>query len=117
PSGTGTVSSSMAGPNANQYTVNLTGVSTGQYLTVTLNNVADNAGNSGNVVGPQMGVLVGDVNFTGTTNNTDVGLVKAKVTVPVTETNFRNDVNASGTINNTDVGITKAQVSAQLPSP
>ena len=62
-----------------------------------------------------MGVLVGDVNFTGTTNNTDVGLVKAQVTVPVDETNFRNDVNASGTVNNTDVAITKAQVGASVP--
>ena len=109
------VSTSEMGPNPNQYTVNLTGVSTGQYITVTLNNVLDTAGNSSSVLGPQMGVLVGDVNFNGTTNNTDVGLVKAEVTVPVDGTNFRSDVNASGTINNTDVGITKAQVSAQLP--
>ena len=114
-SGTGSVSTSEMGPNPNQYTVNLTGVSSGQYITVTLNSVVDEAGNSSNVLGPQMGVLVGDVNFNGTTNNTDVGLVKGQVTVPVDETNFRNDLNASGTVNNTDVAITKAQVSAQLP--
>ena len=52
-SGTGMVGSSALGPNPNQYTVNLTGVSTGQYLTVTLNSVLDAAGNSGNVAGPQ----------------------------------------------------------------
>jgi Dockerin type I domain len=62
-----------------------------------------------------MSVLAGDVNANKTVNNTDVGLVKAQVTVPVDATNFRNDVNASGTINNTDGGITKANVSAQLP--
>ncbi len=49
-SGTGSVSSSSPGPNPNQYTVNLTGVTNAQYVTVTLNGVLDSTGASGNVV-------------------------------------------------------------------
>jgi hypothetical protein len=82
--------------------------------------LADVAGNSGNLVGPQMGVLVGDVNANGTVTNADVSLVKAQVGAGgnVGASNFRNDVNANGVITNADVSITKTQVAAgaQLPS-
>ena len=94
-------------------TVNLKDVGNQQTITLTLLNVSDGT-NSGNVSVP-MSVLLGDVNSNKTVNNTDVALVKAQVTAPVTETNFRNDVNASGDVNNTDVAITKANVSTQLP--
>jgi hypothetical protein len=106
-----------------EVTVNLTGVSTGQYITVTLNNVLDAAGNIGNVTGPQMGVLVGDVNANGVVTNADVSLVKAQVAaggnVDPAGSNFRTDVNANGVITNADVSLTKAQVAAgaQLPTP
>jgi hypothetical protein len=120
-SGTGTVSSNAIGPNPNQYTVNLTNVSTGQYIIVTLNSVLDVAGNSSNVTGPQMGVLVGDVNANGAVTNADVSLVKAQVSAGVTvdPSNFRDDINANGMITGADISLTKAQVvaGAQLPSP
>jgi hypothetical protein len=116
-SGTGSVASRAIGPNANQYTVNLAGVANQQYITVTLNNVVDMKGASGDVVSPQLGILVGDVNANGVVSNTDVSLVKGQVTAPVGLTNFREDVNANGVISNTDVSVTKAQVTATLPSP
>jgi hypothetical protein len=73
--GTGTVfSSSTTGPK--QYTVNLTNVSNAQYIQVALNNVVDSAGNSGNVTGPQMGVLVGDVNASGRIDAADVSIAR-----------------------------------------
>ena len=119
--GTGSVSGSGLGPNPNQYTVNLTNVSTGQYITVTLNSVLDVLGNGGNVLSPQMGVLVGDVNFNGVASNADVSLVKAQVAAgaSVGPSNFQDDINANGVISNADVSLTKAQVAAgaQLPSP
>jgi hypothetical protein len=123
-SGPGSVTSSMIGLNTNEYIVNLTGVIPpnppgGAYVTVTLTNVLDTANNFGaTVVGPQMGVLVGDVNNNGNgiVSNTDVAEVKAQVTAPVTSSNFRDDVNANGIISNTDVALTKAQVPNSLPS-
>jgi hypothetical protein len=115
--GTGTVSSNAIGPNPNQYTVNLTGVSTGQYVTVTLNSVLDVTGASGNVLSPQMGVLVGDVNASGVVTSGDTNLCKAQALKPVTSSNFRNDINASGAITTGDVNIIKQHALNQLPSP
>ncbi len=114
-SGVGSVSGTALGPNANQCTVNLTGVSTGQYLTVTLNSVVDAAGNSGNVGGPEMGVLVGDVNANGSVNASDIGLIKSASGQSTTGANFRSDVNASGSINASDIGIAKANSGMALP--
>jgi uncharacterized repeat protein (TIGR01451 family) len=118
---TGSVLSSMIdSTDRHNYIVNLTNVSNGQYLTVTLNNVViPNA--AGNVVGPQMGVLLGDATGNGVVTNTDVGSVKAQVdpTTPVAQNHVREDVSANGFVTNTDVGTTKTQVNPTggLPSP
>jgi hypothetical protein len=117
-SGTGTVNSSTSGigPNPNQYTVNLTGVSNQQYITVTLNSVLDALGHSGNVTGPQMGVLVGDVNASGVVNTGDTNLCKAQALQTVTNANFRNDINTSAVINTGDVNLIKQNALSQLPT-
>jgi hypothetical protein len=114
---TGSVSS---GPNPSQCTVNLTGLPNAQYTTVTLTGAVDSTGATGNVSGT-MGVLIGDVNFTGAVTNTDVSLIKAQVAAGgnIDSSNFRNDVNANGGITNADASLAKAQVAAgaQLPTP
>jgi uncharacterized protein (TIGR02597 family) len=104
----------VAGPNTNQCTENLTGVSNAQYIDVALNNVVDSQNNNGNV-SVSMGVLLGDVDTNGIVSNTDVAEVKAQITAPVDSSNFRDDVNANGIISNTDVALTKAQVGTTLP--
>ena len=70
--GFGSVSSSAIGPNPNQYTVNLINVTDQQYLSVALLNAKDRTGAIGDVVGPQMGVLVGDVNARGRVADDDI---------------------------------------------
>ena len=114
-SGTGSVSSSMIGPNPNQYTVNLTGVSDQQYIAVTLHAVQDSAGNTSDVIGPQMGVLIGDTNGNGVVNSTDVAPTKSRVGQTVDATNFRSDVNANGSINASDVSLVKSKIGTGLP--
>jgi Beta-galactosidase len=114
-SGTCSVSSSSMGPNPNQYTVNLTGVTDAQYLTVTLNGALDFAGNSGNVVGSQMGVLVGDVNASGVVTVDDIDLCEAQALQPITGANFRNDINATGAITGGDVSAIRQNALSQLP--
>jgi hypothetical protein len=114
-SGTGSVSNSAIGPNPNQYSVNLTGVTNAEYVTVTLTGVVDSAGNVSSTVAATMGVLLGDVNANGVVSNTDVASVKSQVAAPVTASNFRNDVNVNGIVSNTDVSATKAQVGTSLP--
>jgi hypothetical protein len=114
--GTGTVSGTFLGPGLNQCTVNLTGVSTGQYITVMLNNVTDMTGASGNIVSPQMGVLVGDVDATGRVDGNDVSAVQSHTRQTANAMNFRDDVDASGRIDGNDVSTTQAQTRTGLPS-
>jgi N-acetylneuraminic acid mutarotase len=110
-SGTGSVSSfSVSG---SQVTVNLTGVTNVQRITVTLFNVNDGT-HMGNVPA-SMGVLVGDVNGNAVVNASDVSLTKSQVGQPVTGSNFREDVNANGTISATDVALVKSKVGTALP--
>ena len=114
-SGTGTVLSSALGPNANQYTVNLTNVSNAQNITVTLNSVLDAAGGSGNVVGPQMGVLLGDTGADASVNSADIGQTKSQSGTLVTISNFREDVTVDGSINSADIGLVKSKSGTALP--
>jgi N-acetylneuraminic acid mutarotase len=110
-SGTGSVSSfSVSG---SQVTVNLTGVTNVQRITVTLFNVNDGT-HMGNVP-VSMGVLVGDVNGNALVNASDVSLAKSQVGMAVSGSNFREDVNANGTISSTDVAIVKSDVGTSLP--
>src|SRR6202035_6030301 len=98
--GTGTVSS-FSGSGTSQITVNLSGVTDAQRITVTLHNVND--GTHTGDVPVSMGVLIGDVNGNGLVNSSDVSLTKAQSGQPVTMSNFREDVNVNGTISATDV--------------
>jgi hypothetical protein len=110
-SGTGSVSSfSVSG---SQVTVDLTGVTNVQRITVTLHNVNDGM-HSGDVP-LSMGVLVGDVNGNAVVNSSDVSLTKSQVGQAVTGSNFREDVNVNGTISSTDVALVKAKVGTALP--
>ena len=109
--GTGSVSSfSVSG---SQVTVNLTGVTNVQRITVTLFNVNDGT-HMGNVP-VSMGVLVGDVNGNAAVNASDVSLTKSQVGQAVSGSNFREDVNANGTISATDVALVKSKVGTALP--
>jgi uncharacterized delta-60 repeat protein len=110
-SGTGSVSSFSVG--GSQVTVNLTGVTNVQRITVTLHNVND--GTHVGDVPVSMGVLVGDVNGNAVVNASDVSLTKAQVGQTVSGSNFREDVNANGTISATDVAIVKSDVGTSLP--
>jgi protein involved in ribonucleotide reduction len=110
-SGSGSVSSVTV--SGSQVTVNLTGVTNAQRITVTLHNVND--GTHMGDVPVSMGVLVGDVNGNGLVNASDVSLTKSQVGAPVSGSNFREDVNANGVINSVDVAQVKANVGTSLP--
>ena len=97
--------------NTSQYILDVTGVTSGQYLTVALNDV-DGNGSSGPV---KVGILVGDTTASGTVNSTDISQTKLQSGSPVSAANFRADVEASGAINSTDISIVKAQSGTALP--
>jgi hypothetical protein len=110
-SGTGSVSSFSV--RGSQVTVNLTGMTNAQRITVTLMNVNDGT-HMGNVP-VSMGVLIGDVNGNALVNASDVSLTKSQVGMAISSSNFREDVNANGTISSTDVAIVKSEVGTALP--
>ena len=110
--GTGSVGS-ISGSGTPTITVNLTGVTDVQRITVTLNSVSDGT-NTGNIP-ILMGVLVADVNANSAVNASDVALTKSQVGATVTSSNFREDVNANGAISSTDVALVKSDVGHALP--
>ena len=104
----------VAGPNANQCTENLTGVSDGQYVNVELDNVVDAQNNTGSVSVP-MGVLFGDVTGDGFVNVGDSVQVRNHAGEDVSLTNFRYDLNADGAINVGDTAIVRSHSGDFLP--
>jgi hypothetical protein len=110
--GAGSVGS-ISGSGTPTITVNLTGVTDVQRITVTLNSVSDGT-NTGNIP-IFMGVLVADVNANSAVNASDVALTKSQVGATVTSSNFREDVNANGAISSTDVAQVKSDVGHALP--
>jgi hypothetical protein len=105
--GTGTVVSTTGGAT-NTITVNLTGVTDVQCLTVTLLCVEDGLGNSGSVTA-SMRVLVGDSTNNGAVTTSDIGDVKSNSGQIVTMANFRSDVVPNGNINTSDIGLVKSK--------
>ena len=110
--GTGIVATN-SGSGTNQITLNLTGVTNAQIITLALFD-ANNGANSGDV-GIRMGVLVGDANGSGGVNATDVSQVKSQSGQATGAGNFRSDVIASGVINATDVSAVKLKSGTGLP--
>jgi hypothetical protein len=110
-SGTGSVSSFNV--SGSQVTVNLTGITDVQIITVTLFDVND--GTHVGDVPVSVGVLVGDVNGDSTVDTADVTLTRSQVGLPVTGSNFREDVKADGTINTTDVRRVRSNLGHSLP--
>ena len=107
--------SALIGPNLNQVTVNLTGVTDIQHLAITLAGTQDA---NHTILDPQvahMDVLIGDVNASGIVTSGDTNLCKAQALQPVTANNFRMDVNASGAITTGDVNLIKQHALDQLP--
>lgn len=110
--GTGSVSGS-GGNGTNSLTINLTGVSSVQVITVKLSGVSD--GTATGDLDVQMGMLIGDSNGDGSVNSGDIGLTKSKSGQAIDSTNFRNDVNVDGSLNAGDVGLVKSRSGTALP--
>jgi len=107
--------SGAIGLNNHEYVVNLSGVPNQQYVTVTLTGVAG-APNGGTVVGPQMGVLVGDTTANGLVNSSDVAQTQSQSGQVVTSSNFREDVTVNGAINSSDIALVQSKSGTGLPS-
>lgn len=113
-SGTGSVAGNPTF-NANTMTVNLTGVTNQQTLTVTLSNVTDSFGQVLPDIPLSVSFLLGDSNGNRAVNATDVALTKSRLGQPINQTNARSDVNADGAMNASDVSLIKLKIGTGLP--
>jgi hypothetical protein len=106
----GTVST---GPNPNQCTVQVSGLSNGQHSTISLSAVLDSHGNTG-TFSATMGLLIGDTNADGFVNSADIGQTKSQSGQTVGASNFREDVNVDGFLNSADIGLVKSKSGTAL---
>jgi hypothetical protein len=110
--GTGTVTST-SGSGTTEATINLSGVTNAQNITVSLLGVS--AGGASGDIPVTIGVLLGDVNSTRRTDSGDVTQVRNHtVSVPDQDT-FRFDVNTTGRIDAGDVTVTRNASVTVLP--
>jgi hypothetical protein len=114
---TGGTGSILGSPifNANTMTVNLTGVTDVQKVTITLSNVMNSFAQVLPNTAVSVNVLGGDVTGNKTVNASDVSQTKAESGQTVDATSFRADVSANGVINASDVSLVKSRSGAGLP--
>ena len=102
-----------SGSGTTTVTIDLTGVTNAQQITIALFGVDDTVNNGD--VGVRMGVLLGDTSGNGNVNASDVTQTKTRVGQPVNATNFRSDVNVNNAINGSDVRLVKSRIGTVLP--
>ncbi len=95
--------------------VNLTDVTSGQYVTLTLTGVSD--GTNTNDVAVRVGFLTGDTNGDGIVNAVDIAQTKSKSGQSADATNFREDLNTDGNVNSSDITFVKSRSGTGLPPP
>jgi glucose/arabinose dehydrogenase len=116
--GTGSVSSGTINlADGHEYVVNLTGVTNAQYLTVTLTNVVDVAGNTSSSLSATMGVLLGDTTGNGLVNSADISDVQLQSGQALTASNCKEDLTVNGAINSADISFVQTQSGTGLPTP
>jgi hypothetical protein len=112
--GHGSISGSPTISN-NILTVNVTGVSDQQTITLTLNNFIDVYGQVLPTTPVSMVVLLGDTTGNKSVNSSDIAQTKSKSGAPIDATNFRTDTNVNGSINASDVAQVKANSGHGVP--
>ena len=115
--GTGNVASTVAGPNLNQVTVNLTNVTNAQSLVVNLSSVQDAAHVALPSVAAHLDILNGDTNADRSVNSADISQTKSQSGQAVTSPNFREDITADGSINSADISLVKSKSGTALSAP
>ena len=111
-SGAGTVTGAT-GSGTSTLTVNLTGITSAQRITLTLSNVS--TGFSTTDLAVPIGFLVGDTNGDGTVNAGDAQQTRNRSGQAADATNFRSDVNADGFVNSGDTTAVRSRSGTSLP--
>jgi hypothetical protein len=112
--GAASVGTLTAGPNPDQCTVDLTGLTNPQYVTVSLVGVVGSTGPIGTVA-VTMGVLPGDTSADRFVNSADITQTKSQSGIDLNLSNFREDLNTDGLINSADISLVKSKSGTALP--
>jgi uncharacterized delta-60 repeat protein len=112
--GTGSVSGNPIF-SGNTMTVNLTGVTDVQKITVTLSDVTSSTSQVLPDTSVSANMLIGDTTSDKAVSGVDVSQTRGQVGQPVTNSNFREDVRPDGSINATDVRRVRSNVGHSLP--
>jgi hypothetical protein len=104
------------GPNADQCTVNLTGITNAQYVTVGLSGVTVSGGPV-ITASVSFGVLVGDTTGNRAVNSSDISQTQSQSGKAVTNDNYREDVTCNGLINSSDIIAVQSASGTALPPP
>lgn len=113
-SGAATIAS-VTGSGSSTLKINLSSVTNGQRLVVTLAGATD--GTYANDIAIPMRLIVGNTTGSGSVNGGDVGQTKSQSGQVVSASNFREDVTADGNINGADVGLVKSLSGTGAPGP
>jgi hypothetical protein len=105
----------VSGPEANQVTVNLTGVANVQKLEVTLDNVQDSAGANLTDVRARVDILAGDTNADRRVNVGDTNQTRSRSGQTTNDTNKRSDVNLDGRVNVGDTNFVRSRSGDFIP--
>src|SRR5205814_264869 len=101
--------------SANTMTVDLTGVTNLQTLTVTLSGVTDEFSQVLADTPVSAKFLIGDTSGNSAVNATDIAQTKSRIGQVLSSSNFRSDVNANGSINAGDVSNVKSHSGESVP--
>ena len=112
--GTGSVAGSptFAG---NTMTVNLSGVTNPQKITVTLSGVTDVFSQGLPPIQVSANMLIGDTTANKAVNSSDISQTKSQSGQTVNTSNFRQDVTVNGAINSSDISLVKSRSGTALP--
>ena len=112
--GTGSISGSPIFAE-NTMTVNLTGVTDVQKISVALTAVTSSSGQVLPETALSVNMLTGDVTGDKTVDSSDATLTRGQIGMPVTSANFREDVNVTGTITTAGSKLVKSLIGNTLP--
>jgi hypothetical protein len=101
--------------SGNTMTVNLSGISDVQRITVTVSGVADTFGQVLPPTAVSLNMLIGDTNGDRTVNAGDALQTRSRSGQGTDVTNFRNDVNSDGVVNSGDSLAVRNRSGASLP--
>jgi uncharacterized repeat protein (TIGR01451 family) len=106
---------SISGDTVTVHLINVPHSCNGSDVTVAVDNVIDDMGNTLDSASVTMGLLLGDVNGDRVVDSTDLAIIRADRGQQTGDSNYRADVTNDGVVNSADVQLAEKQLGTSLP--